>query len=138
MEGKSSEHKLLFEMLKSNISDDLGRKLKEHQEGLVASVGKELNERIQSLLHKLESVREDLGVDISQIRLEREREGRPDLSTKISTPPTPRSSTSSSGVVYIETSPAEKDVQEKPTGVYVPPPIRGTCDANPRRKKIVV
>jgi hypothetical protein len=86
MDAMFDENKVLCELLKSNISDNFDRRLKVHQDGLIALVGAALDKRLQDLSLKLESVHEDLGVDIGQIRLDRERHGRPELPTKTSSP----------------------------------------------------
>lgn len=123
MESLSPDAKKLYELLKTNIATDLDIKLKEQQDVVVAAMGKLLDDRLQGLAQKIEGVREGIG----QIRLERGKEVRPDVTPKSSSPPTPTSVAGSDGVVFAETLGTEKD---KPAGLYVSLPIRGMRDAN--------
>ena len=85
----SAEGRSLYELLKSVITNDLDRKLKEQHDDVLASVSKVLDSRFNALSSKLDSMREDIGVDLGQIRLEKDKEACQETGARISSPPTP-------------------------------------------------
>lgn len=121
MEELSDEGRALYDLLKGTIVDDVDKRLRDQKDAMVGAVRKMIAEntaQLTSLTEKMEMVRDEIGIEISQIRLDLDKGKQPEeKATENLQSPSP---------LLKETAnltPPGFGFRDKASGTYVPPPI---------------
>ena len=147
MDDLSPEGRALYDLLKGTIVEDVDKRVRDQKDAMVGAVKKMFAENtalLAKLSEKVEAVRDEIGLEIGQIRLDLDKGGRADdevPEVNFSSP----AQVAKEGGASSASAPTTKEVgsisappsssgfgfHDRANPAYVPPPIRGIRDSNP-------